>query len=178
MASNDGTLTGPSEPVNGEDTAPELADPGQEAGSSLLVFPVAGYGVIYDHELPTEYIDDQAIFPIPTDHPLFRGLINRRGSLVPIYEIRSLVDSGRHAPDDTKNHLFILGRGDDAVGILLDTTPYRKTVTEGQKVPPPSVLTQVFGEHIKHCYKDGDDFYVNVALDAFLYELRNGAVQS
>lgn len=179
MTSNDGTPSGATQPANGERFPPtDPAEPEQEAGTSLLVFPVAGYGLIYDHESPSEYIDKQAIYPIPTDHPLFRGLINRRGSLVPIYEIRPLISPEQRIPDDASSHIFVLGRGDDAVGLLLDAVPYRITVTEQQKIPPPSLLTKVFGEHIKHCYKEGDDLYVNVALDAFLYELRNGAVQT
>lgn len=181
MTANDGTPSGATQPENGEripPTGPAEAEQEQNAGTSLLVFPVAGYGLIYDHQSPTEYIDKQAIYPIPTDHPLFRGLINRRGSLVPVYEIRPLIDPGHSVPDDTNSHIFALGRGDDAVGILLDSVPYRITVTEQQKVSAPSSLSAVFGSHIKHCYKESDDFYVNVALDAFLYELRNGAVQT
>lgn len=176
MVENDGTPSGATRPS--DDERNPLAGPEQEAGVSLLAFPVAGYGLLYDHESPTEYIDKQAIYPIPTDHPLFRGLINRRGSLVPVYEIRPLIDPDQRIPDDASSNLFVLGRGDDAVGILLDAVPYRITVTEQQKTAPPPLLTKVFGEHLKHCYKDGDALYANVALDAYLYELRNGAVQT
>jgi len=179
MASDEDMPADPAQPaIGGGGATPGPADPEHDGGVSVLAFPVAGYGLLYDNRSPTEYLDKQSIFPIPTDHPHFRGLINRRGSLVPVYEIRPLVDPGRQVADDAESNIFVLGRGDDAVGILLDTVPYRVTVMEQQEIAPPGSLTNAFGAHIRHCYRDGDQIYVSVALDAFLYELRNGAVKT
>lgn len=136
---------------------------------SRLVFPVAGYGLLMDQASSMEFLESQTPFYIPSNHPLFRGLINRRGSLVPVFDLRPLFDEP--AVSGAADRVLVLGGGDDAVGIILDATPYRVSVFEEQRASPPVKLVQVFGEHLGECFERDGECFTRVAVEDFLYML-------
>lgn len=136
---------------------------------SRLVFPVAGYGLFLDQRSTMEYLESQTSFYIPNNHPLFRGLINRRGSLVPLFDIRILFDDV--VADREGSRVLVLGAGDNAVAIVLDATPYRVSVFEENKASPPIKLVQVFGEFLGECLERDGECFTRVALEEFLYSL-------
>lgn len=158
--------------IPGEESPPVDAEIGKEHEPrpvSRLVFPVAGYGLFLDQSSSMEFLESQTPFYIPSNHPLFRGLINRRGSLVPVFDLRALFDEP--ALSGPADRVLVLGGGDDAVGIVLDATPYRVSVFEEQRASPPVKLVQVFGEHLGECFQHGGECFTRVALEEFLYTL-------
>jgi chemotaxis signal transduction protein len=136
---------------------------------SRLVFQVAGQGLLYDQRSPMEYFESQTLFRIPTRHPIFRGLINRRGALVPVFDIGMLLNAQARLSDHAP--VLVLGKGDDAAGLILDTTPYRVSISRRQKEPPPVHLTQVFGPHLGDCFQTGGQYVADVDLQDFLNDL-------
>lgn len=149
--------------------APEEEPVVEDRPVSRLVFEVAGHRLLYDRQTPMEYFEAQALFRIPTSHPLFRGLVNRRGTLVPVYDVGVML--GAEASLSNRARVLVLGAGDDAVGVILDSTPHRESISISQKVPPPVQLVQVFGRHINDCFEAGSGYLVEVDLNGFLDEL-------
>jgi len=136
---------------------------------SRLVFQVAGQLLLYDQRTAMEYFESQTLFRIPTRHPVFRGLINRRGSLVPVFDVGSLL--GAEPSLSSRARVLVLGTGDDAVGVILDSTPYRTSIAEEQKAPAPVQLFQVFGRHIGECFEIESGCVADVDLGGFLEDL-------
>lgn len=171
METNDNLIPGDSRIESaGEPPVEEAYDETAEAKpASRLVFPVSGHGLLYDQQTAMEYFEGQAMYRIPNNHPLFRGLINRRGSLVPIFDIRKLIEPQAETGHDNK--LLVFGGGDDAVGIVLDDTPYRVSITEDQKSSPPGHLGEVFGPHLVDCFEQSGGYLLDVALDDFLHHV-------
>lgn len=169
--------------VTGDDVHPQSAVPGDasspvdgEIGQqpeprpvSRLVFPVAGHGLFLDQASAMEFLESQTPFYIPSNQSLFRGLINRRGSLVPVFDLRRLLDEETGNGDTGR--ILVLGGGDDAVGIVLDATPYRVSVFEEQRVSPPVKLVQVFGEHLGECFERDGECFTRVGIEEFMYKL-------
>jgi len=155
-------------PGRDDATPPDPAELDREAErpASRLVFPVAGHGLLLDSSSPMEFLEDQWPYYIPNNHPLFQGLINRRGTLVPVFEIRGLLDPDFGGQRDS--NILVLGAGDDAVGIFLDGTPYRITVTGDSPGTPPVKLAQVFGEHLGDSLEHEGQCYARVDLENFL----------
>lgn len=136
---------------------------------SRLVFTIAGHGLLLHQETSMEFLEDQTPYHIPNNHPQFRGLINRRGSLVPVYEIRSLLNDDHEEKDSTR--LLVLGSGDDAVGIFLDATPYRVSLAVEPDASPPDGLVRVFGDLVEGCYAQNEERFTQVALEDFMHKL-------
>jgi len=161
--------------AGGDHAAPPALD---EAGAvegienrpvSRLVFPVGGHGLLLGHDTSMEFLEDQTPYYVPNRHPQFRGLINRRGSLVPVFDIRHLFKDDQGEPDESG--VLVLGTGEDAVGIFLDATPYRISLTGDEETQPPENLVRIFGEYVETSYAQGGQLFVQVDLENFLYKL-------
>lgn len=82
-------------------------------------------------EMLTEIIIPQKIFPVPTTPPQVLGVINLRGNIVPIVDIRHVLDLPKTThPTQTA----IVRHGQMVVGLMVDS------VTEVASVPVSSLL--------------------------------------
>lgn len=176
MVTDNEAVPGAAQPAGDEQLPADVAagEELEERPVSRLVFPIAGHGLLMDRDASLEFIEIQTPFYIPNNHPQFRGLINRRGSLVPVFDIRKLIDDNFRDGDEGEGRILVLGTGDDAVGVILDATPYRVSVSVDQKAAPPVKLVQVFGELVAECFERNGEHFTQVALEEFLYSLAHG----
>lgn len=79
----------------------------------------------------TEIIISQKIFPVPTTPPHVLGVINLRGNIVPIVDIRSALSLPRQS---TPSQIAVIKEGAMLIGIVVDT------VSEVAAVPLHQVL--------------------------------------
>lgn len=91
-------------------------------GEDLYAVPV---------ETLTEIIISQKIFPVPTTPPHVLGVINLRGNIVPIVDIRSALSLPRQS---TPGQIAIIKQGAVIIGIVVDN------VSEVVGVPLTKVL--------------------------------------
>ncbi len=91
-------------------------------GDDLYAIPV---------ELLTEIIISQKIFPVPTTPPHVLGVINLRGNIVPIVDIRPALSLPRQS---LPNQIAILKNENITLGIVVDN------VSEVISVPMSSIL--------------------------------------
>jgi chemotaxis signal transduction protein len=77
-------------------------------GEDLYAVPV---------EMLTEIIISQKIFPVPTTPPHVLGVINLRGNIVPIIDIRSALSLPRQS---TPGQIAIIKQGAVIIGIVVD----------------------------------------------------------
>ena len=67
--------------------------------------------------------------PLPNTREFVRGVINLRGTIVPIYDLRARFGDGKTEP--TKNHVVVvMSVGDKWVGILVDAVSDILTVSK------------------------------------------------
>ncbi len=91
-------------------------------GDDLYAIPV---------ELLTEIIISQKIFPVPTTPPHVLGVINLRGNIVPIVDIRQALSLPRQS---LPHQIAILKNREVTLGIVVDN------VSEVISVPMSSIL--------------------------------------
>ena len=92
-------------------------------GEELYAIPV---------EALTEIIISQNIFPVPTTPPHVLGVINLRGNIVPIVDIRETLSLPRKS---TPGQIAIIKHGPVIIGIVVDS------VSEVVAVPMNKVLS-------------------------------------
>ncbi len=83
-------------------------------------------------EVLTEIIISQKIFPVPTTPSHVLGVMNLRGNIVPIVDIRPALSLPR---DSTPSQIAIIKQGAVTIGIVVDT------VSEVVSVPLGRVLS-------------------------------------
>ncbi len=99
------------------DVATDVADvlPEEEIRACLLRIGEDTYAIAVD--LLTEIIIPQRIFPVPTTPPHVLGVINLRGNIVPIVEIRSALAL---PPQSGAGQIAIVKFGSITLGIVVD----------------------------------------------------------
>lgn len=83
---------------------------------------IAEWGLLIQQGTDSEVMQTPAIWTLPGAPPWMLGLINLRGNLVPIYELRPLLDLAKRKLE-SKPLVLIFDQGDRAVGILIDDYP-------------------------------------------------------
>lgn len=82
---------------------------------------IAGTGFLIPHGVASEVVHQPQLFPLPWVVPYLCGLLNVRGNVIPVFDIRPLLQSGSTAND--LRYALILDSGSNIVGLLTDALP-------------------------------------------------------
>ena len=104
-------------------------------------FRIGGLGLLIAQGTVSEVLEQVSVYALPNTPIWFMGLVNLRGNLVPVFDVRQFLEIEEDNAQ-VKRRLLILDQGDKAVGVLIDGLP--QSVGTGQalsRVPPlPAVL--------------------------------------
>lgn len=84
-------------------------------------FIVGGLGFLISPEVLCEVLKEFVVYPIPSTKQWMHGLVNLRGSLIPVYDLSMLL--GLSSEPMKHDNLLIIDKGYEAVGILIDSLP-------------------------------------------------------
>jgi twitching motility protein PilI len=85
-------------------------------------FRIGSFGLMIQSDVGSEVIRPQAISSLPGSAPWLLGLLNLRGNLVPVFDLRQVL--GVSGADDSRALLvLILDKGESAVGMVIDAFP-------------------------------------------------------
>lgn len=100
----------------------------------------------------SEVISGPNIYPIPNAPPGLSGYVNRQGTLVPVWDLRVLIDDARTMSDETehdreKQAVLALGRDERRVGVIISGLPrtLRKLERISEASPPDGLIEFVNG---------------------------------
>jgi chemotaxis signal transduction protein len=97
-------------------------------------------------------LDELPVYPLPNTPPWFLGLINVRGSTVPVFDLHRLFGFGDEHSKERR--MLMLDRGDPAVAMPIDGFPITVETTKKMSRLPP--LPEILRHHIRDGYvKDG-----------------------
>ena len=114
-------------------------------------FRIGTLGFLITPGVGSEVMQIPTIWTLPGAPPWLLGLINLRGSLVPVYELRQVMGLGQRAAGE-KPLVMVFDQGEKAVGILIDDFPQLLTGLSSLPTLPhlPSVLNgNVRAGHVK-----------------------------
>lgn len=126
-------------------------------------FQVGNIGLLVPAGMLSELVDDTEAYPLPTSQTWFHGLINLRGGLVPVFNLKKLFGIQDQGGD--KPNVLVLGEGAGAVGVLIDGMPL--TIDIGRKLPQSPPLPAILREHSQAVYLQGQDIWVEFDFDGF-----------
>jgi chemotaxis signal transduction protein len=112
----------------------------------------------------SEVVEQLAVHPMPQSAPWFRGLINLRGHLVPVFDLRTLL-TGEVQPLE---RLVVLDRGERAVGIAADELP--EAVDPRNRATAPSLPGEL-GACLRGAFLEADELWLEIDFDALFREL-------
>lgn len=110
----------------------------------------------------TEIIGMQEISDLPETPDYMKGIINLRGKIIPVIDIRLRFKQEAAAYTD-RTCIIIIDMAGMLVGLIVDRVEEVTTIPEDSIVPPPDVHTGIQSRFIKGIGKLGED--IRLLLD-------------
>jgi len=138
-------------------------------------FRIGGARLVHDLSLGVELIDMQKCYELPNSGESFSGLVNLRGNLVPVFDLKPLL--GEDTGEPGKQMLLVIGTGDHAAALAIDGNPVRVTLDAGQRVGEVSEVPERVREHLRAAYAREGELWIEPDYEALFASLaeRGGA---
>lgn len=142
----------------------ESNDPGAEdtQAGKYLTFRLGAEVYGLEIRVVTEIICWQDITPVPDVAPYIKGIINLRGRVIPVMDVRSRF-SMPVREYDRRTCIIVMNVDEASVGLIVDTVAEVADIDESQIEPPPSLGQVGPRAVIKGVGKTGDE--VRILLD-------------
>ena len=119
-------------------------------------------GLIMDETLGSEIVNKIPICSIPDTPPWFSGVVNIRGNIVPIFDLKMVFNI------DEKTNLqkiLVIGKESKAAGILVDELP--QALPDLDSTTDLSSVPQILSECIRAVYKQNENIWVELNFNDF-----------
>ncbi len=131
-------------------------------------FRIGGIGLLVGQDTVSEVVEQTPIYPLPNTPSWFLGLVNLRGNLAPIFDVKRFLELDDGAAAE-KRWLLILDRGDRATGIFIDGLPQTAAVHNALARLPP--LPAALRPHVAQAYVQDDIVWLEFDHQGFFRAL-------
>jgi len=111
----------------------------------------------------SEVVEMPPLFRLPGAPTGVRGLANRHGRVVPVLDILTLFDSANE--QSKRAWLLVYGRGEDAVGLIIDSLPDRRKFVQNDEISPGDIAHPI-ATYAKAAYREGQEIWVDLDMEA------------
>ena len=124
---------------------------------------IGSKGFLVSTAIYCEVLDNIQVNTLPNVHPWISGLLNLRGNLVPVFDLRIVLEE--EATGHKNRRLFTIDRGDKTVALWIDDFPEVKdsTLLQSLKELPP--LPQILQHSVIDGYEQDGQVWLNVKFD-------------
>lgn len=131
-------------------------------------FKIGDLGLLINPDVGSEVLSMPQIATLPNTPSGFLGLINLRGNLVPVYELRNLLDLPPR-PASVTAMVLVFGKDDSAVGITIEGYPdILLDLTPMSHLPTLSDLLQ---KHVSAGFIKDDTVWLEFNHNTFFEEI-------
>lgn len=110
-----------------------------------------------------EVLDKVQVNALPNVHPWVSGILNLRGSLVPVFDLRVVLAEG--AGDNKKRRLFSVDRDEKAVALWIEGFPEIKDRASMQPLTELPVLPDILQRFVTSGYQQGGQVWFDVKFE-------------
>jgi chemotaxis signal transduction protein len=107
----------------------------------------------------SEVLEMPPLFRLPGAPTGIKGLANRHGRVVPVMDLSVLLEM----PSDRRSGTWLLvcGKGDEAVGLVIDSLPERKSFVHDDGVDL-SEIKHPIASYARAAYRDGRNIWIDI----------------
>jgi len=127
-------------------------------------FHASGIRLLVNLDATSEVVEMPPVYRLPGAPAGIRGLVNRHGRVVPVMDLSALF--GPQTDPAAKTWLLVCGRGDDAVGLIVDSLPERKKFAQDDEVSI-SEITHPLASFAKAVFREGQEVWIDLDTEAF-----------
>lgn len=134
-----------------------------------LTFHLGGEDYAISIKHVTEIVGVQKITAVPEMSSDIKGVINLRGKIIPLMDIRLRFHLAARDYDD-RTCVIVVNMGDASVGLVVDTVSEVLDMPESQ-IEPVSSVNRTRANHFIHGIgKSGEDIKIVLNVDKLLYD--------
>ncbi len=116
-------------------------------------FRIGDIGLLIGQDTASEVLEQTTVYPLPNTPSWILGLVNLRGNLAPVFDVKQFLELEEGATQE-KRRLLILDQGEKAAGILIDGLPQMVLINHTlPRLPPMPATLQA---HIAKAYRQED----------------------
>jgi purine-binding chemotaxis protein CheW len=146
---------------------------GDEDGDSqkdkYLTFHLGNEDYGLDIRYVIEIVGIQKITEVPDMPGFVKGVINLRGQVIPVMDVRTRFKMEPRDYDD-RTCVIVVRINETSIGLVVDTVNEVADIPEKNVSPPPQVSKGSGSRFIKGMGKIGDDVKILLNVDKLLYE--------
>ncbi len=134
-----------------------------------LTFHLAGEDYGLDIAFVTEIIGIQKITDVPDMPDFIKGVINLRGKVIPVMDIRLRFNMAAKEYDE-RTCIIVVDLNNNAVGLLVDEVREVVDIPETQVQPPPKTGKGAASRYLKGMGKLAEDVKILLNGEKLLYD--------
>ncbi len=119
-------------------------------------FWIGDLGLLIDQDTTSEVLERWVVYPLPNVPPWFLGLINLRGNLVPVFDVKQFLQLEEGTQE--KRWLLVLDRGAGTVGLFIDGLPEPANTRQALPRLPP--LPATLRAYVAKAYTQSDTVWM------------------
>lgn len=143
----------------------------------LVTFAIAEEEFGVDILRVQEIIRMMPITKVPSSPPFVEGVINLRGKVIPVIDLRKRFDMAATDEDD-RTRVIVMDLHDRVVGYVVDSVREVLRIEASAIEPPPEVVSGIGSEYIKGMGRLDDRLLILLDLDSLLTGPEKGALSS
>lgn len=129
------------------------------------VVAVGDYGLLLPAEALCEVIEAAPGCRLPNTPEWFAGVINQRGTMVPVFDLAALLDAPGAAP--RREWTLVVGQREHAVGLRLTRLPQAVQLTHAQRVPAARAPHALLAPFVSAAYQGEGAHWYEWDMDGF-----------
>jgi purine-binding chemotaxis protein CheW len=136
--------------------------------ATYLTFTLGDEQYAVDVTKAREVLEITSITKVPRTPAFMRGVINLRGSVVPVCDMKTkfgMGETGRTVDSRVVVMEIVYGGENAVVGVLADSVQEVIELDAGQIEPPPKIGMSIDTEFIRGMGKRNDDFIIILDID-------------
>ena len=127
-------------------------------------FRVARLPLLVELDVSSEIVEMPAVCRLPGAPHGVSGLVNRHGRVIPVLDLVMLFNLPDTQP--TRKWLLVCGRGEAAVGLMIDGLPERKVFDHSDAVDLAQIGNPI-SDYAKAAYRQGNEVWIDLDTHAF-----------
>ncbi len=135
----------------------------------LVTFKIAGEEFGVDILKVQEIIRMLPITKVPNAPPFVEGVINLRGKVIPVIDMRKRFGMKAN-PHDSQTRIKVMDLQGQVVGFVVDAVSEVLRIKESTVEPPPPVVAGIGSDYMRGVGKIGDRLLILLDLDKLLTE--------
>jgi len=133
-------------------------------------FFIAGVGLLVEPRLLMEVLERPRVFPLPNAPAVCQGLLNLRGNLVPVFDLRPSLGWSEPLP----RWVLVMGRAQEAAGFFIDSLPVQVVTTEDTRLERLPKAPPFLQPVIANAYYVNQQVFFEIDHRALLQRLGQG----